>query len=1073
MKSRTSVWRGLAFTALGALTFAACDDKDPVTPIEEDPVVVSVTPSSMNLTVGQTGNAIATVQNATTNQGINWRSANPAVATVAPATGGQVTITAVGPGNTVITALSAQDTTARAGIAVTVTASPVNITLAPSDADINIGQTLALVATVTGSTNTGVTYRSSATGVATVSTAGVVTGVASGTAVITALANADTTKKATAVIRVAAASPVVITLTPTTGAVGTGQTLQFVATVTGSTNTGVTWRSSAPAIATVSTTGLATGVSAGTAVITAIANADTTKRQSATLTVNPPPPEASISIQSVTTNPGGTPVNPANVAGLINVLVNVSAVPENQVQRAAILVDGVEICAQVFTPVLGTTQSVAVINCTVNTAELNAQGQPRFINGPHTLRAVAFRTNGDTAATATFQTLTFNNANQVNGVVTFDNTLDDTDNDPDNASEVDATANTWFGGSATVALTTAIFQGNAVANISLTLDLNCNGAADGGEPTRTVAVANGTGSITWSEANNMGAATPGIDDLSDMTVCFLVSNARDAGGATVFLPAGAGGGNVTTAGTALNAVVGPGQNVFAIDNVPAVFPGPVTLPPSVLANLNWAGLNTTFSTSGGDAIANSVAVDAGVGNVATTFWAVDATLPAGTQAELAAAVAAGTQITTSSTLPPSSTFNNQYRLVVRAIDGLGNVVYTAGGTFGVDLTRPTTAVNAATTTADMSINPAAPLQVDTRVSDTFSGSILVRSRVFLHNVLEVDTNADTDVQCIDGAGNVTVVPGSGVCATFDVALVDLPGPIEQGVVPIAPLAGVANEGYIQSFSWTVDRAGNASADTVKRTVLIDVTVPGGMINSFSVVIATGSVSLDGTIQENVDIDQYDLRYNFPALASVPDQLPFTAAVDVDGFGLPLTGVLNVTGQNAVLIREVFDGVATIVPNQVGFGAWDVARNFGFIFQGLAFAGGDGTGLVQSDVFAVNSFDVDVTAAGANTVTLDRSSGPTSTNVDAIVTVGPTASNPIATVFFYHVHPGADLAFGTGDDFNVLLGSRTAAQANVVTGVSERTFTFSFNVTATVGSPFPIDATTYPVFAVAADRKSVV
>lgn len=201
MNVRTSVMRSFAFVALSALAFAACDDKDPVQP--PPPVGVTVTPSTATLTVGQQLPVGAVVTNST-NQTVSWESSSPAVATVSA----QGVITAVAPGSALITATAAADPNAKAFVSVTVTpAAPPQITLAPTTASVVVGQTVQLVAAVTGSQNTGVTFTTSAASVATVDAAGLVTGVAAGTAIITARADADPTVQATAVITVTPAAP--------------------------------------------------------------------------------------------------------------------------------------------------------------------------------------------------------------------------------------------------------------------------------------------------------------------------------------------------------------------------------------------------------------------------------------------------------------------------------------------------------------------------------------------------------------------------------------------------------------------------------------------------------------------------------------------------------------------------------------------------------------------------------------------------------------------------------------------------------------------------------------------------
>lgn len=119
-----------------------------------------------------------------------------------------------------------------------------------------------------------VTYTSSATAVATVSGAGVVTAVAAGTAVVTAR-DAASGSAATAAITVLAKTPVSISLSPRAFDVNVDGTQALTVTATyadattGALTSGVTFASSDPAIAAVSSAGAVTGKATGTATITA------------------------------------------------------------------------------------------------------------------------------------------------------------------------------------------------------------------------------------------------------------------------------------------------------------------------------------------------------------------------------------------------------------------------------------------------------------------------------------------------------------------------------------------------------------------------------------------------------------------------------------------------------------------------------------------------------------------------------------------------------------------------------------------------------------------------------------
>ncbi|HSY12375.1 MAG TPA: hypothetical protein VK976_09315 [Verrucomicrobiae bacterium] len=181
----------------------------------------------------------------------------------------------------------------------------VSIAISPTTATVNSGATQQFQATITGSTNTGVTWQvNQVTGGnaqnGTISSSGLYTAPSTSVAfqiTVTAISVADPTKSANATVTVNPVSspppPPVITVTiaPTTATVGAGQTQQFTATVTGTTNTGVTWSVDGvtggnTTVGTVSTSGLysAPATAAGHTV-TATSVADTTKSASAAITV--------------------------------------------------------------------------------------------------------------------------------------------------------------------------------------------------------------------------------------------------------------------------------------------------------------------------------------------------------------------------------------------------------------------------------------------------------------------------------------------------------------------------------------------------------------------------------------------------------------------------------------------------------------------------------------------------------------------------------------------------------------------------------------------------------------------
>src|SRR6266699_1844702 len=252
---------------------------------------VAVSPTTASIEVGQTVQLAAMPKDsagaALTGRTVTWTSSNTSVATVSSSG----LVTGSGAGTATITATSEGKT---GSAAVTVAPVPVaSVALSPATASIQVGQTVQLTATPkdsTGSTLTGrtVTWGSGDTTVARVSPSGLVTGVAQGSATITATSEG---KSSTATITVALVPVASVTVSPSSGSLQIGQTVQLTATPndsTGSTLAGrtVTWTSSNASVASVSSSGLVTGVAQGSATITATSEG---KSSTATITVTTVP----------------------------------------------------------------------------------------------------------------------------------------------------------------------------------------------------------------------------------------------------------------------------------------------------------------------------------------------------------------------------------------------------------------------------------------------------------------------------------------------------------------------------------------------------------------------------------------------------------------------------------------------------------------------------------------------------------------------------------------------------------------------------------------------------------------
>ena len=176
---------------------------------------------------------------------------------------------------------------------------PVSVSVSPTSASVPVAQTQQFSATVSGTSNTGVSW--TVNGVAggdstmgTVSTSGLYTApktVPSSTVMVAAVSAADTAKSGKAPVTVVPA--VSVSISPITASIQVGQNQQFSATVSGTSNTGVTWNVNGVAggnstVGTVSTSGLYTAPStAPTSPVTvaAVSVADATKSAQAAVTV--------------------------------------------------------------------------------------------------------------------------------------------------------------------------------------------------------------------------------------------------------------------------------------------------------------------------------------------------------------------------------------------------------------------------------------------------------------------------------------------------------------------------------------------------------------------------------------------------------------------------------------------------------------------------------------------------------------------------------------------------------------------------------------------------------------------
>lgn len=283
------------FTVTCIALLSACGGGGDSTPVTPGPVAISslsLSSSAIALTgIGSESSLDVSASPANATTPIVARTDNATIATVS-LNGRTAVVRAVGGGTTrvVVTAGSVE---ASAAITVTPIARTVNITPPAGGTALTVGQSLTLEATTAGDAGAAATvsWSSSAPTIAAITASGVVTALAPGLATISATATSNPSASASLQFTVTPAPAVQsVSLSPALDTVLAGGTRQFAATVTADNGVlrTVTWRSSAPTIASIDATGRATALALGSTTITAISVADTTKRATAQLVVRAP-----------------------------------------------------------------------------------------------------------------------------------------------------------------------------------------------------------------------------------------------------------------------------------------------------------------------------------------------------------------------------------------------------------------------------------------------------------------------------------------------------------------------------------------------------------------------------------------------------------------------------------------------------------------------------------------------------------------------------------------------------------------------------------------------------------------
>ena len=268
-------------------------------------VSVSIAPVSPTVQVNTTRQFSATVTG-TANTAVTWQVNN---VTGGNATTGTITNSglftapaAVPSGFVIVRAISQADPTKSGSTTVTIAppANAIAVSVSPTSASLATNATQQFTASVTGTANTAVTWQvnnvtggNSTTG--TITNTGLYTApaaVPASSVTVRAVSQADATKSGNATVTITAPA-IAVTISPTTVSLAVLATQQFSASVTGTANTAVTWHvnnttGGNSTVGTVSAAGLYTApaaIPAGTITVTAVSQADNTKKANATVSI--------------------------------------------------------------------------------------------------------------------------------------------------------------------------------------------------------------------------------------------------------------------------------------------------------------------------------------------------------------------------------------------------------------------------------------------------------------------------------------------------------------------------------------------------------------------------------------------------------------------------------------------------------------------------------------------------------------------------------------------------------------------------------------------------------------------
>ncbi len=1027
--------------AIGGLAaLAACGDDvsieapQPITPAV---VGVTVSPGTLTLRIGESatlGVSVEAIGGAATT--VTWVSSTPAVATVSNAGA----VTAVAAGNTTVRATSTADASKSGAAQVTVLANAVrSVTVSPQVLSLQVGQTATAVATVdrdAGVAGT-VTWSSNNAAVATAnSTSGLITAVAQGTAIIAATSTVDATKSAALAVTVVPVPPNLISLSvaPTNANLGVGSTVQLVpsATTSGNPTVAYTYASSNVGVATVSTSGLVTAVGNGTAVITTTATTSTNSLSVAT-TINVA--SASVSILSITAGALNTPVNIANVAGQIEVSMNISA-GNQTLDSVRVRLGNQSAATQGFTVNGAPNAPVTLsINTAAYTTPDSSNAAVRYLNGQTGVTADLF-VRGASGPTAS-NTITIN----LNNLDTFHARWALPTN-----SAVSAGGFIWYGGPNTFTRINAIpvmYSGNVVTSATVHMD---NSLVAGND---AACLVNGT---TTGATTVTDASAPFTGDFSCLGSTLTavqpgVLNSLRADG-------NAGPGAVGAVAGAGHTVLFANAGILTASNAaaPNIAPVRVDVAGPVLAAapalnfglvsgqiVGWVNATTSLgSTATGGPFNTANVTDAGVGLNATRTLAGQYT-----GCPYATPVAATVWVAydgTGNTIPECAVdftggaTPGPYVARATETDRLGNLgTSPISGRFGVDKTNPTVRWGAASS-ADLSVN------VATRF---FQSEALDERAGFQPAVAHSHFLARASAATPTGVCAVGTTPTAGIGTAFVTApacvrVTDVgPYVVIAGGYNQAPLVTINTAGYATYNSAWTDQAGNQTV-LGTRIVAVDPALPVvttlGLPGSYT---SATFPTITMPYADDVEGIGYSFGLSYPAVGVLrysrkTINTTFDDVISTPGsltFATPFSGgpafvrrIEIVDGANAVQLGAVTDPTAK--PDAVQGTAFDVLGSASAPFSSTPFQAIPGLNVQNGVNFETyNTTNVTSTVGTWSIIPLAAGFNAGAGVKAQIVTNTNSTNSPFARVDFYTALAG---------EWQYLGSSTTAIPANNTT-----------------------------------------